>query len=177
VVVLLLLLSHSFVLATLCFVFIGATDWLDGWLARSFAWQSRLGSLLDPLADKLLVFLTCLGLALTNLIPWWFFYLTTSRDILLVSGSLVILRQKWPVSLKPSFLSKTNTTLQLFLLLERLASPFTLSFIPTCLLFENNLVYLVAITTITSGIEYMWRFYRQISNQPSKASTKHNKFL
>lgn len=69
------LISEKLVLASVLFLIAGLSDWADGWLARRFSWQSRLGKLLDPVADKLLIFLTGLGLSLAGKLPWWLFFL------------------------------------------------------------------------------------------------------
>lgn len=60
----------------------GFTDWLDGVLARSLNQLSRLGALLDPLADRLYILATLLGLVLRHLIPWWLAVLIVGRDVI-----------------------------------------------------------------------------------------------
>ncbi|MGZ6733199.1 MAG: CDP-alcohol phosphatidyltransferase family protein [Nocardioides sp.] len=61
----------------------GATDWLDGYLARRLGQYSRIGELLDPLADRLYILAVVVGLALRHIIPWWVALLLPLRDVLL----------------------------------------------------------------------------------------------
>ena len=61
----------------------GITDWLDGVIARATGQISRLGQLLDPLADRLYVAATLIGLALRAIIPWWLVVLVLARDVVL----------------------------------------------------------------------------------------------
>jgi cardiolipin synthase len=58
----------------------GATDWIDGALARALNQRSRLGIVLDPLADRLYIAATLLGLALRSLIPWWLVGILVARE-------------------------------------------------------------------------------------------------
>jgi cardiolipin synthase (CMP-forming) len=60
----------------------GFTDWLDGVLARKLGQMSRLGALLDPLADRLYILATLLGLVLRHIIPWWLAVVIVGRDVL-----------------------------------------------------------------------------------------------
>jgi cardiolipin synthase len=60
----------------------GFTDWLDGVLARKLNQMSRVGALLDPLADRLYILATLLGLVLRHVIPWWLAVVIVGRDVL-----------------------------------------------------------------------------------------------
>ena len=67
----------------------GISDSLDGALARRYNWQSHLGSILDPLADKFLVAITFLVFTFQSYTPLWLAALTIGRDlIILVGGTL-----------------------------------------------------------------------------------------
>lgn len=61
----------------------GFTDWLDGALARRWGQVSRVGQLLDPLADRLYILSTLLGLAYRDVIPWWLVAALVGRDVVL----------------------------------------------------------------------------------------------
>ena len=61
----------------------GASDWLDGRLARALNQQSRLGELLDPAADRLFILVTLLVLASRAVVPWWLVVVIVGRDLLL----------------------------------------------------------------------------------------------
>ena len=75
--------SFAFVLIFIA----GLSDALDGFLARTFSWQSNLGSFLDPIADKLLLIVIFVLLADKNIIPVWLTGLVVGRDILIVLGA------------------------------------------------------------------------------------------
>lgn len=61
----------------------GLTDWLDGFLARRWNQRSRLGQMMDPVADRLYILATVVGLALRDIIPWWLVALLVARDVIL----------------------------------------------------------------------------------------------
>src|SRR5688572_24109147 len=66
----------------------GFTDALDGFLAKRFSWQSRLGGLIDPVADKLLLVACFVGLAQVDALPWWLAAVVIGRDAVIVSGAV-----------------------------------------------------------------------------------------
>lgn len=89
-------------------IFAGATDWLDGFLARRWQQTSRLGQLLDPLADRLYIAATLLGLGLRGIVPWWFVGLLVARDVVLLA-TLPALRRRGLVALPVHYLGKAAT--------------------------------------------------------------------
>ncbi|HEY0217603.1 MAG TPA: CDP-alcohol phosphatidyltransferase family protein [Cellulomonas sp.] len=68
----------------------GASDWLDGVLARRLGQVSRLGQVLDPAADRLFILVTLLGLAARGVVPWWLVAVLLARELMLL-GMLVVL--------------------------------------------------------------------------------------
>ncbi|GAA3822031.1 CDP-alcohol phosphatidyltransferase family protein [Cellulomonas soli] len=78
--------------AVLVLAFSGATDWLDGVLARRLGQVSRLGQLLDPAADRLFILVTLVGLAWRGAVPWWLVAVLVLRDVVL-SVMLLVLRR------------------------------------------------------------------------------------
>ncbi|MEI8126607.1 MAG: CDP-alcohol phosphatidyltransferase family protein [Actinomycetota bacterium] len=69
---------------------LGATDWVDGYLARKFNQVSELGKILDPVADRILVMSCVVTIAYVGAVPWWFALATLSREVL-VSGLTIAL--------------------------------------------------------------------------------------
>ncbi|MFC7406649.1 CDP-alcohol phosphatidyltransferase family protein [Georgenia alba] len=78
-----LLFTERDVPALVVLVVAGVTDWLDGLIARHFHQTSRLGQLLDPAADRLYIFVTLVGLAWREFVPWWLVLVIVARDVLL----------------------------------------------------------------------------------------------
>lgn len=81
-VVLVLILTGRDVAAVVVLVGAGASDWVDGALARRFNQTSRLGRFLDPSADRLFIAVTLIGMAVRSMIPWWLVVVIFARDAL-----------------------------------------------------------------------------------------------
>jgi cardiolipin synthase len=77
----LLLGPHDDLIALVVLVFSGATDWLDGKLARWLNQMSRLGALLDPAADRLYIVATLVAFVLRGIVPWWLVVVLVARDV------------------------------------------------------------------------------------------------
>jgi cardiolipin synthase len=139
------------------FIIAALSDGLDGWLARCFNCQSRLGLILDPLADKILI-ITCYALlAFKSILPLWFVGIVLLRDSAILFGSfisLIILKHQRPIS--PSFLSKMNTVLQMIQIVLCLVEA-AFNQIPHHVL--TTLMVLILSTTILSFFHYLivWR--------------------
>jgi len=86
----------------------GGTDWLDGYLARRWEQISRVGQLLDPLADRLYILSTLVALAWREVIPWWLVGLIVSRDVL-ISLTIPVLAEYGYGPLPVHFLGKAAT--------------------------------------------------------------------
>ena len=91
----------------------GFSDGLDGFLAKRFDWRSRLGGILDPLADKLLLVSLFVVLAALDLVPLWLAAVVILRDLVIVSGALAYNFTVDKVKPEPTKISKLNTVLQL----------------------------------------------------------------
>jgi cardiolipin synthase (CMP-forming) len=86
----------------------GFTDYLDGYIARRWHQISRLGQVLDPLADRLYIFATLLGLGIRDIVPWWLVGLLVARDVLLAM-TLPVLRRLGHGPLEVHYLGKAAT--------------------------------------------------------------------
>lgn len=86
----------------------GASDWVDGYLARRLDQRSRLGVLLDPLADRLYIAATLVGLALRSIIPWWLVAILVLRELMLLA-ILPILRRHGRIALPVTYVGKAAT--------------------------------------------------------------------
>lgn len=85
-----LLLDGQNVAALLVLVFASASDWFDGFIARKFNQITNLGVVLDPLADRLYIFATLIGLTINGNIPIWLATVVIARDVLLLVGYPVL---------------------------------------------------------------------------------------
>jgi cardiolipin synthase len=104
----LVLVPEADVLALLVLVVSGVTDYLDGKLARRLNQTSKIGAILDPVADRLYILAVVVGLALRDIIPWWLAVLLPLRDVFLFS-LVPFLRTRGFSSLPVHFLGKAAT--------------------------------------------------------------------
>lgn len=148
-----LLFEQEFSYALMLFAVAGFSDGLDGFLAKHYGWQSRLGGLLDPLADKALLMSSFLVLGGLGLIPIWLVILVIFRDLTIMGGALYYHFSVEEVAADPTLISKFNTLLQivLVLLVVTSAGPFPLPRILLQILFWGT-----GLTTLTSGGIYVW---------------------
>jgi len=111
------LLEGRYGLALGLILIAGLSDALDGFLARRFDWRTRLGGLLDPAADKLLMFAAYVTLAVIGLVPVWFSAVVVGRDLVIITGTIVYQVYVAPVHGEPTSASKLNTVLQILFVL------------------------------------------------------------
>ncbi len=104
----LLLVEHADGWAFVVLVLAGISDWLDGAVARATGQMSRLGELLDPLADRLYIAATVIGLAIRGIIPWWLVVVLAARDLMLLC-LLPYLRRRGLVALRVTLVGKAAT--------------------------------------------------------------------
>ncbi|GAA2711868.1 CDP-alcohol phosphatidyltransferase family protein [Micromonospora olivasterospora] len=108
----LLLVAHADVAAVVVLAIGGTTDWVDGWIARRLRQVSRLGELLDPLADRLYILATLLAFTAREVVPWQFTAALLARELLLL-GSLGVLRRHGYGPPPVHYVGKTATFLLL----------------------------------------------------------------
>ncbi|CAH0552004.1 unnamed protein product [Brassicogethes aeneus] len=156
------------------------TDLLDGWIARTWTSQSsKMGSFLDPMADKILIGTLFLTLTYADLIPIALTGLIILRDVMLVAAGFVIRYMSLPpprtlsryfdvthatAQLAPTFISKVNTAVQLLLVGSTLAAP-VFDYVGHPAL--EGLVYVTGATTIAAALSYILskNTYKFLRNQ------------
>lgn len=140
------------------FAIAALSDALDGFLARRFGWQSELGSILDPIADKLLLATVFISLTVLGLAPLWLMAAALARDAIIVSGAAAYRLFIGPLTARPSMVSKLNTLCQAAYVLVVVARA---AFAQPPDWAEAALGALVFVTTVVSGIDYVvtysWR--------------------
>lgn len=152
------LLQMEFNAALVWFAVAGVSDGLDGFLAKHYGWQSRLGSILDPLADKLLLVSAFLTLTWLGLIPLWLLIAVIARDLLIVVGGVVFHYTLGRFDMEPSRISKLNTVVQILFVLAVVFFHGEYALTPWVL---ETLAYIVLATTVLSGMDYIWVWGRR----------------
>jgi cardiolipin synthase len=152
------LARSDFAPALVVFLAAALTDLADGYIARRFRMTSRLGALLDPIADKLNMFVATLLLALGSLLPVWLAIAIVARDVVIVGGAVAYRAALGSLKIAPTRLSKVNTFLEFGLLILVMAigagwiaeGPWT-----------GALFVVVLATVIASGAQYVWLWGRK----------------
>lgn len=134
----------------------GVTDALDGLVARMTNQQTRLGEILDPLADKLLLTSAFLTLATLHLVPSWVVILVVSRDVILMLGTVVAHVTNVSIDIRPTVLGKGTTLCQLTYVLLVVAMIWRGVKIGALL----PLLVVMVMFTLASGFHYLYRGYR-----------------
>ena len=141
------------------FLLAGLTDALDGFFARSRAQRTELGMILDPLADKLLLFATFMTLVNLHQIPRWLFIIVISRDLILIGGFLLLYITAGKTTVSVSLMGKLTTGLQLATVLGTMLRNVTGGVEP----YLPVLIYITTAVTIFSGLEYVLRGTKLLS--------------
>lgn len=165
-VLILLLQNQVYTAALAVFVIAGITDGVDGFIAKRFDCVTRLGSILDPLADKLLLLSAFVMLTIAGVFPFWLLIIAGFRDLVIVCGVVVLTILYDKAEMKPIWSSKLNTFLQILLVgVVLVQKAGILEFGWTI----QVLIWLVAITTVLSGMQYVYEWgFRQHHDPKSK---------
>ena len=165
-VVVILLIQGSFFKALIVFVVAGLSDALDGFIARVLHQQTVLGAYLDPIADKALLASTFVTLSVLHVIPGWLTVIVISRDFIILLGISVLSIMSISVEIRPAFVSKITTAVQLLTVL--------LALFIRCLPGGVNetwlpaLYWVTALLTIVSGLQYMSRGLKLINHDTKR---------
>jgi len=154
-----LLVYGRFDQALIVLIVAGITDALDGAIARVTNQHTKLGAVLDPLADKLLLTSGFITLSLIHLIPSWVTILVVSRDVILMLGTAVAHVTDSHVDITPTFLGKGTTFLQL----SYIVMVIFLSSHHIDLAVMLPLLFCMVSFTLLSGLHYLYRGYRHTS--------------
>jgi cardiolipin synthase len=142
--------------AILLFVLAGASDAIDGFLARRLQETTRAGAYFDPLADKILLSAIYVSLAVAGAMPWWMVAVVFGRDVVILAmagyGLLFTSIRKFP----PSVWGKISTFLQITAALVVMAARAGTS-APV-----NLALYFMVFGTIVSGLHYVWRAFAML---------------
>jgi cardiolipin synthase len=136
----------------------GVSDGVDGFLAKRYGWQTELGGLLDPLADKLLLCVCFLGLWLSEQLPTWLVAVVLGRDIVILVGARIWWSMHGRFRAEPSGISKATTLAQLVLVALVMAQPAGIHVFANAI---PPLVLATAAVTVVSGLDYIVRYGRK----------------
>lgn len=164
-VIVILLIQGLFLKALIAFIVAALSDGLDGFLARVLHQQTALGAYLDPIADKALLASSFVTLSVLHVIPGWLTVIVISRDVIILLGISVLSIMSISVKIRPTFVSKITTALQLITILMVLfdrSIPGSFSKI-----WQMTFFWLTAFFTVISGLDYMMRGQR-LMNQDIK---------
>lgn len=163
------LIQGNYGRALALFILAGVSDLADGLIARAWHQKSRLGSYLDPLADKVLMAASFVTLSIYHQIPSWLTVVVLSRDIALALGVVIFRLADIPLEVRPTLAGKWTTTFQLttigFVLLSKLVS------LPSLLL--SAFFWITGILTTLSGIQYLYGGIRMMNVLQGNGSRNH----
>ena len=165
-VIVILLIQGSFLKALIAFGVAALSDVLDGFFARVLHQQTTLGAYLDPIADKALLASSFVTLSVLHIIPAWLSVIVISRDIIILLGILVLSMMSISVKIRPTFVSKITTALQLLTILTVLfdrCMPGSFN-----VLWKTPLFWLTAFLTVISGLNYMMKGQKLINQDIKK---------
>jgi len=131
----------------------GLSDALDGWFAKRFDWQSWLGGILDPIADKLMLVGCFVSLGLIGAHPDWLTWLVVGRDVVIVAGAVIYHNFVGRISAQPTLLSKITTCIQIAYVLAQLLALSSWFAVPHAVL--AGMLWLTATATLVSGVQYV----------------------
>lgn len=150
------------------YIVCAVADGLDGYIARRFHQRSRLGSILDPLADKALLLA---GLIILCLYPWglygwqipaWFVALILARDAMILAGICILYPINGRVPIRPHWTGKVCTVCQMLAIGWTMLKPLPISPLYPAIL--------AAIFTVWSGIDYFLQGWRQLPSVTQRGS-------
>jgi cardiolipin synthase len=145
--------------ASIIFILAGASDAIDGWLAKTFGWRTELGAYLDPLADKSLLVSIYVALAIVKVVPATLTIIVVARDVMIIGAVLISWLMHMPLEIKPLLVSKLNTLVQIgFAALVLGAKAFDFSLDP----WLEPALYLVAGLTLVSLAAYLLQWARHM---------------
>lgn len=147
-----LILNEAWTVAFWLFLIAGLSDALDGYLAVRLNAHTRVGSILDPLADKVLLVSVFVVMGYEHRLPQWIVILVVFRDLLIIGGALLVHALTGKLEMRPLMISKINTVMQ-FILPAYVLGTLSLGIDDTRI--QPVLIWIVAATTCLSGAAYV----------------------
>jgi len=136
------LIEDEILIALLIFLCAGVTDLLDGFFARCFAQETRLGLYLDPVADKLLMTVSFVSLAIKGIFPPWLAVLVVTKDLFVSIGVGILYFAGQSVNTVPTLWGKQTTFLQILTVIAALLATMD----------HFSIKYLMPLFILTAGV-------------------------
>ena len=136
-------------LALAFFALAAATDFLDGFLARTAQATTRLGVYLDPIADKILLSVVYIALGFTGRVPLWFVGIVFGRDLALLAASAIAMKVSSYNNYRPTIWGKISTFWQIVAAVAAIASASSVV--------TRDIIYFSAVATLWSAVHYTYR--------------------
>jgi len=152
------LIYNKYQYALILFISAGVTDILDGYIARLKRQVSHFGTILDPVADKFILFTSFILLTANGIIPKWLTVVVISRDLIVITGVLILYFVTSQMRVEPSFLGKISNILQYLLIGAILLSVS----IKGRLIIPVSYLILVALLTALSGLQYIYKGLKMV---------------
>ncbi len=148
----------AYIYAAGVYALAGITDVLDGIIARKFNLITRLGKILDPLADKMMTITVLICITIKNLIPWWLLALVFAKDALLIVGGIKLYNERAAV-FKSNLLGKLATVFLvtggiIIILFQKHLSP----------IFETAYSFIAVVLSFLAFFSYIRQYYKYKKN-------------
>jgi len=143
-------ITWSYYFASMLFIVASATDFFDGFIAREWNQKTKLGAIIDPLADKMITIAAFLGLMVMGEASAWAIYIIIIRELFITGIRTVAVSEG--LDIKASLAGKVKTVFQM------IAIGFLLMHWP----FGQELLWFAVVLTVYSGAEYLWGFKKAL---------------
>lgn len=155
-VVLVLLIRMEYRIALIIFIAAAVSDLLDGYLARRYELKTKIGAFLDPIADKLLIFLSVTYFVFQSQAPWWWLCIIILRDATLIVGLIMLKTISVQVEIFPTLIGKAATAFNMLAVVCLMAATFKPLLAGP---FIKPLVIIASVVTFFSLIQYTAKWY------------------
>ena len=152
------LINDQLLPSLIVFMIAGFSDGIDGLVARMFNQKSKIGTYLDPIADKIVLISAFVGLSVRDLLPAWLAVTVISRDVMILLGVFILFMNNHKIVIRPSIYSKATTCFQFITVI----AAFTRQYSVYLAYSYSYLIYLTAFLTIISGLQYMHTWFKMM---------------
>lgn len=161
------LINDQLITGLVVLIICGVSDGVDGLVARLFNQKSRLGTFLDPLADKLILVSAFVTLSIRDFLPSWLTVVVISRDLMIFMGVIVLYLNGIALNIKPAISSKITTCLQFITLIMVLSKEYLSPYTE----YYHYVYYLTAFFTIISFLQYLYQWFQMMGEKQENAES------